>query len=209
MDCGENNDRLERRRELTVAASSLVATSGRLQRVWRGKDHQGPITIVLADDQTLVRGGIRCLVEIEEDFKVVGEAADGGAVVSLVERLKPDMVIVAAAMPGLNGLEITRLVCQQSPAPAVIVLSKYSEEQYVIQALRNGAAGYVVTRAKRAELVRAIRRVVAGHDPLFLAPTAGPAHCRRRHLDAIYSDFRYSASSVFSGSVSLRLKNWS
>lgn len=140
--------------------------------------HRAPalITIVLADDHNLVRGGIRCLVEVEDDFKVVGEAADGLKVVRLVERLKPRMLIVSLAMPGLNGLEITRLVHQQSPATAVIVLSMHSKEQYVIQALRNGASGYVVTCAKPAELVRAIRRVVAGHrylsEPLSRRPMA-------------------------------------
>ena len=98
-----------------------------------------PITIVLADDQHLVRGGIRCLIETEPDFKVVGEVADGLKVVGLVERLEPRLLIVALAMPGLNGIEITRRVRQQSPATAVIVLSMYSGDHYVIQALRSGA----------------------------------------------------------------------
>jgi two-component system response regulator NreC len=122
-----------------------------------------PITIVLADDQNLVRQGIRCLVEKEPDFKVVGQAGDGLKVVDLVARLKPRILIVGLAMPGLNGLEITRQVRHQSPATSVIVLSMYSQDEYVIQALRNGATGYVVTHAKPAELGRAIRKVVAGH----------------------------------------------
>jgi two-component system, NarL family, response regulator NreC len=135
-----------------------------------------PITIVLADSHNLVRHGIRCLVELEEDFKVVGEAADGAEVVNLVRRLKPRVLIVGVAMPQLNGLEITRRVCQESPATAVIVLSMDSKEQYVIQALRNGATGYVVKHARPAELTRAIRRVVAGHrylsEPLSRRPIA-------------------------------------
>jgi two-component system response regulator NreC len=135
-----------------------------------------PITIVLADSHNLVRRGIRCLVELEEDFKIVGEAADGAEVVNLVKRLKPRVLIVGVAMPQLNGLEITRLVCQESPATAVIVLSMDSKEQYVIQALRNGATGYVVKHARPAELTRAIRRVVAGHrylsEPLSKRPIA-------------------------------------
>jgi DNA-binding NarL/FixJ family response regulator len=135
-----------------------------------------PITIVLADDQQLVRGGIRCLLEAKENFKVVGEVADGFKVVGLVERLKPRLLIVALAMPGLNGLEITRQVRQQSPATAVIVLAMYSKDQYVLKALRNGACGYVVTRAEPAELVRAIRKVAAGSrylsEPLSRRPMA-------------------------------------
>jgi two-component system, NarL family, response regulator NreC len=110
-----------------------------------------------------VRGGVRCLVETDKDFKVIGEAEDGLKVVRLVARLKPRMLIVAVGMPGLNGLEITRLVHQQSPATSVIVLSMYSKDQYVIQALRNGASGYVLKCARPAELIRAIRRVAAGH----------------------------------------------
>jgi two-component system, NarL family, response regulator NreC len=113
---------------------------------------------------------------MEEDFKVVGEAANGAEVVSLIKRLRPRLLIVAGAMPRLNGVEITRLVCQQSPAPAVIVLSMQSNEQYVIEALRNGAAGYVMTNAKPAELMRAVRRIVAGHrylsEPLSKRPMA-------------------------------------
>jgi DNA-binding NarL/FixJ family response regulator len=121
-----------------------------------------PITIILADDQQLVRGGIRCLLELEKDFKVVGEVANGVKVLALVERLKPRLLIVALTMPGLNGLEITRRVREQSPATAVIVLSMYSRDQYVIQALRSGAWGFVMKQAKPAELVRAIRKVAAG-----------------------------------------------
>jgi DNA-binding NarL/FixJ family response regulator len=100
------------------------------------------ITIVLADPLDLVRSGIRCLLEEEADFKVEGEVADGLEAVSLVRRLKPRVLIVALTMPGLNCLEITRQVQQHSPATAVVVLSTYSNEQYVVQALNNGASGY-------------------------------------------------------------------
>jgi DNA-binding NarL/FixJ family response regulator len=129
-----------------------------------GSQRRAPplITIVLADDQNVVRRGIRCLLELEKDFKVVGEADDGLRVVDLVRRMKPRVLIVAAAMRGLNGLEVTRRVRQQSATTAVLVLSMYSNDAYVIQALRNGASAYVVKQAKPTELVRAIRSVVAG-----------------------------------------------
>ena len=120
------------------------------------------ITIVLAEAQHLIRRSVRCLIEIEKDFEVVGEAADGIKVVGLVKRLKPHVLIVAVAMPGLNGLEITRRVRQDSPATAVIMLSMYTNARYVIQALRNGASGYVVKQAMPVELRRAIRTVVTG-----------------------------------------------
>jgi two-component system, NarL family, response regulator NreC len=132
------------------------------------------ITIVLADGERLTRSGIRCLLELEDDFSVVGEAEDGLKVPSLVARLKPRILVVAVAMPGLNGLEIARQIRQRSPATAVVILSRYSKEQYVIQALRNGALGYVVKYAKPPELVRAIRRVVAGHRYLSRPFSAHP-----------------------------------
>jgi len=118
--------------------------------------------IVLAEDQHLVRRGVRCLLEGEKDFDVVGEAADGVKVVGLVERLKPDALIVAVAMTGLNGLEITRQVRERTPATAVIVLSMYTNARYVMRALKNGASGYVMKQAMPTELMRAIRTVVAG-----------------------------------------------
>jgi two-component system, NarL family, response regulator NreC len=121
------------------------------------------ITILLADPLDLVRSGIRCLLEEEADFKVEGEVADGLEAVSLVRRLKPRVLIVALTMPGLNCLEITRQVQQHSPATAVVVLSTYSNEQYVVQALNNGASGYVMMYVTPAELMHAIRKVVAGH----------------------------------------------
>ena len=121
------------------------------------------ITIVLADPQDLVREGIRCLLDKEADFKVVGEVADGLKAVRLVQRHKPRVLIVALAMPGLNCLEITRHVQEHSPATAVVVLSTYSNDQYVVQALKNGASGYLMLYVSPAELMHAIRKVVAGH----------------------------------------------
>jgi two-component system response regulator NreC len=138
---------------VTGIAPGRSATGGGTSRL---------ITIVLAEDQNLVRRGVRCLLEVEEDFEVVGEAADGVKVVGLVKRLKPDALIVAISMTGLNGLEITRQVRQGSPATAVIVLSMYADARYVIQALKNGASGYVMKQAMPTELLRAIRAVVTG-----------------------------------------------
>jgi two-component system, NarL family, response regulator NreC len=122
----------------------------------------GAIRIVLADDQNVVREAIKCLLEIERDFEVVGEADDGLAVVPLVERLRPDIVILDVAIPGLFGLEVTRQVRQRLPQTAVIVLSRYVNEWYVTEALRNGAAGYVAQHADARELIRAVRSVAQG-----------------------------------------------
>jgi len=118
--------------------------------------------IVLADDQNVVREAIKCLLELEPDFDVVGEAADGLSVAPLVDRLKPEVLIVDVAMPGLYGIEITRQVRDRSPKTAVIVLSRYVNEWYVTEALRNGASGYVVKQAEAHELTRAVRMVAQG-----------------------------------------------
>lgn len=122
----------------------------------------GAIRIVLADDQKVVREAIKCFLEAEHDFEVVGEVDDGLAVVPLVERLRPHIVIVDIAIPGLFGLEVTRQVRQRSPQTAVVVLSRYVNEWYVTEALRNGAAGYVAQHAEARELIRAVRSVAQG-----------------------------------------------
>jgi DNA-binding NarL/FixJ family response regulator len=122
----------------------------------------GTIRIVLADDQNVVREAIKCLLEAEADLEVVGEVDDGLAVAPLVERLHPHVVILDVAIPGLFGLEVTRQVRERSPQTAVIVLSRYVNEWYVTEALRNGAAGYVAQHAEAGELIRAVRSVVQG-----------------------------------------------
>ena len=130
------------------------------------EDKRGPSTgairIVLADDENVVREAIKCLLEAEGDFEVVGEAADGLAVAPLVERLRPHVVILNVAIPGLFGLEVTRQVRQRSPHTAVVVLSRYVNEWYVTEALRNGAGGFVAQRADAQELISAVRSVIQG-----------------------------------------------
>jgi two-component system, NarL family, response regulator NreC len=128
--------------------------------------------IVLADDQNVVREAIKCLLEVEPDFEVIGETADGLSVVSLVDRLKPDVLIVDVAMPGLYGIEIARQVRERSPKTAVIVISRYVNEWYVTEALRNGASGYVVKQAEASELVHAVRMVTQGRR--FLSSPLSP-----------------------------------
>jgi len=128
----------------------------------KASDSRATTRIVLADDQNVVREAIKCLLELEPDFDVVGEAADGLSVVPLVDRLKPEVLIVDVAMPGLYGIEITRQVRDRSPKTAVIVLSRYVNEWYVTEALRNGASGYVVKQAEAHELTRAVRMVAQG-----------------------------------------------
>ncbi len=126
------------------------------------------VRIILADDHTIVREGLRALLEVEVDFSVVGEAADGLEAVRLVERLGPDVLVVDLTMPGLNGLEVTRQVSRSMARTRVIVLSMHSSEGYVLKALSNGVAGYVLKESCAKDLVRAIREVVAGRR--YLTP---------------------------------------
>jgi DNA-binding NarL/FixJ family response regulator len=119
-------------------------------------------TVVLADDHPLVREGLRALLEAQEDFAVVGQAADGLVTVELVERLRPDILLLDLMMPGLNGLEVARQVAQCSPKTRVVMLSMHANEPYVLVALRNGVAGYLLKDASSDEVVRGMREVAAG-----------------------------------------------
>jgi len=126
------------------------------------------ITIALAEDHRVVRDGVRRLLEAEQDYVVVGEASDGLEVVPLVLRLQPQVLVVDLMMPGLGGLEATAAVTRKAPGTRVVILSMYHEDVFVLEALRNGAAGFVSKDASGVELVRAVREVVAGRH--FLSP---------------------------------------
>lgn len=125
-------------------------------------------TIVLADDHHIVRQGLRALLEAEPDFHVIGEAGDGLEAASLVERLQPDVLVLDLVMPGLSGLETTRNVHQRAPRTRVVILSMHADEAYVLEARRNGAAGYVLKNSSLADLVLAVREVAAGRR--YLGP---------------------------------------
>jgi two-component system, NarL family, response regulator NreC len=120
------------------------------------------ITILLADDHPVVRLGVRTLLQAEADFELVGEADDGLAVVPLVESQQPDVLVLDLMLPNLSGLEITRQVTQRWPRTRIVILSMHANEAYVLEALRNGAAGYVLKGSNARDLVRAVREVAAG-----------------------------------------------
>ena len=123
-----------------------------------------PINILLADDHTLVRAGIRALIEQLPTVKVVGEAKDGREALRLVREHKPDLILMDVAMPGLNGLEATARVSKEFPDVRVIILSMYANEEYVREAINAGAAGYLVKRSAATELERAITAVARGEQ---------------------------------------------
>jgi len=125
-------------------------------------------TIVLADDHNVVRQGLRTLLEGEPGFEVVGEASDGHGAVDLVSSLQPDVLVIDLMMPNLNGLEVVRQVGKKFPTTRSIILSMHSNESYVVQALKYGAAGYVLKESIADELVRAINEVSIGRR--YLSP---------------------------------------
>jgi DNA-binding NarL/FixJ family response regulator len=130
------------------------------------------ISIVLADDHPIVRHGLRALLEAEPDFTIVAEVEDGLKAIEVVERLRPNVLVLDLMMPGLNGLDVTLQTGQRSPNTQVIILSVYATEAYVLQALRNGAAAYVLKKSSPDELVKAIREVIAGRSFLSRALSA-------------------------------------
>src|SRR5947208_1569878 len=120
------------------------------------------IAVLLADDHTVVRQGFRALLETEPDIAVVGEAETGRQAVQLARKLQPDVVLMDIAMPLLNGLEATRQIIRQVPSSKVLVLSSYSDDEYVHQLTEAGAAGYLGKDAVVTDLVKAIREASKG-----------------------------------------------
>jgi DNA-binding NarL/FixJ family response regulator len=133
-----------------------------------------PRSVLLADDHTLVRAGMRALVEGFDGFSVVAEAADGREAVTLARQLNPDLALIDIGMPGLNGLDAAALIAKESPQTRVVILSMHTAENYVLEAMRAGAVAYVVKDAAVDELERALRAVLRGER--WLSPTVS------RHL---------------------------
>lgn len=127
------------------------------------------IRIVVADDHTIVREGVRLLLDAQADMEVVGEAADGQQALTQVRKLKPDVALIDISMPVLNGLEATRAIKSEYPQVHVIVLTMYESDEYFFQVLDAGASGYVLKKAASADLAAAIRAVNAGD--VFLYPS--------------------------------------
>lgn len=133
----------------------------------------GKIRVLLAEDHTIVRKGLRALLDDETDIEVVGEAEDGRETVRQVERVCPDVVLMDITMPLLNGVEATRQIKSQHPEVQVLGLTRHENEEYIYQLLRAGASGYVVKQAAPAELVEAIRAVFEGDT--YLSPSINPS----------------------------------
>jgi DNA-binding NarL/FixJ family response regulator len=123
-----------------------------------------PIRILLADDHTIVRDGLRALLERQADMSVVAEAADGRECVQLAERHLPDVVMMDVAMPEMNGIEAARRILSANPKTSVLMLSMHRDESYVLRALKAGARGYLLKDSPRDDVLAAIRTVAAGRS---------------------------------------------
>jgi two-component system response regulator NreC len=131
------------------------------------------IKILLADDHTIVRQGLKLILAAHTDLQVVGEAANGNEAVALAQKLKPDIVLMDVAMPELNGIEATRKMVQENPRLRVLVLSMHKEAVYVREILRAGARGYILKDAIDTELLNAVRSVARGDG--YVSPAVSGA----------------------------------
>jgi DNA-binding NarL/FixJ family response regulator len=124
------------------------------------------IRVLLVDDQALVRDGFRMILELDDEIEVVGEAEDGKAALAAVAKLRPDLVLMDIRMPGLDGLETTRRLMLQPDPPKVLVLTTYDADEYVYDAMKAGASGFLLKDVRKGQLVRAVRTVAAGDSLL-------------------------------------------
>jgi two-component system, NarL family, response regulator NreC len=127
------------------------------------------IRVLIADDHTIVRSGVRLLLEAEPDIRVVGEAIDGQEALAMAETAQPDVVLMDIAMPGMDGMEATRRIKARWPQVQVLVLTMHRSDEYFFEMLKAGASGYILKGAETSDLIHAVR--VVGRGEVFLYPT--------------------------------------
>ncbi len=130
---------------------------------------RGLVSVLIVDDQQLMLDGLRTLLELEPDVDVVEAVGDGEAAVDAYGRLQPDVVLMDVRMPGMDGVEATRRICDRWPGARVIILTTFDDDEYVFEGIRAGASGYLLKAIKGAELAQAIRTVAAGGS--FMEPS--------------------------------------
>ena len=130
--------------------------------------------VIICDDQAIIRDGLEMLLKLEKDIEVLGQVQDGAEAVEMVQKVQPDLVLMDLKMPGLNGIEATRQIRTHYPQVKVLVLTTYDDEEWVFDAIRAGASGYLLKDTPREEVIKAIRGTVAGKsfiDPMVSHPT--------------------------------------
>jgi len=126
------------------------------------------IKVIVCDDQAIIRDGLEMLLKLEKDIEVVGQAQDGAEAVAMVEKAQPDLVLMDLKMPGLNGIEATRQIRANYPQVKVLVLTTYDDDEWVFDAIRAGASGYLLKDTPREEVIKAVRGTAAGKS--FIDP---------------------------------------
>lgn len=119
-------------------------------------------TVLLADDHTVVRQGLRALLEAETEFDIIGEAGSGLEALRMTDELKPDVLVLDIMMDDINGIEVTRQICVKSSKTSVVILSMYGDKKHVLEAMQAGAKSYIMKKSADTELVKAIREVILG-----------------------------------------------
>jgi NarL family two-component system response regulator LiaR len=130
------------------------------------EEAQGTIRLLICDDQAIVCEGLRAILEVAGDIEVVGVANNGTDAVELARTTRPDLVLMDLKMPRMNGIQATRAICEQFPDVRVLVLTTYDEDAWVIDAVRAGAAGYVLKDTPQEDLLKAIRETMQGWSPI-------------------------------------------
>jgi DNA-binding NarL/FixJ family response regulator len=146
---------------------------------------QREITCLIVDDHEVVREGLRLSLSRSPHIRVVGEASDGATAVALVDRRKPDVVIMDVRMPGMDGLEATKLISEQTPDSAVLIFTAYSERSLLSRGLESGAKGYILKEAPHETLLRAIEKVAGGET--YVDPALMPAFFTKDREDMLTS----------------------
>ena len=159
-----------------------------------------PLRVLIADDHTLVRESLVAVLEADGRFRVVGQAANGLDALALAAQLDPDVAIIDLSMPNLGGLEVVRRLRTDAPRTRVLVLTMHEEQEYLLQAVRVGAAGYLLKDSPTAELIAAVANVGAGRghfSPASAAVLAGQLHAPARSIDDPYRDLTAREREVF------------
>jgi DNA-binding NarL/FixJ family response regulator len=130
------------------------------------RNEMGQARLLIADDQLLIRLGMRAIIESEPGLELVGEAEDGQQAVELCRELKPNLVLMDVQMPRMDGLEATTTIKEENPAISVLVVTAHEDTDYLLKAIKAGAAGYVLKDAPRNRLLNTIHRVLEGESPL-------------------------------------------
>lgn len=155
---------------MNTDSTNLIQSTAEREEHGPTPDSAECIRVLLADDHTILRAGLRMMLSVQPDIEIVGEASDGRQAITEAQRLQPDVILMDITMPELNGIEATRQVKKLLPETRVLVLTMHENEEYLFQVLRAGASGYILKEAADTELISAIRSVHAGR--FYLSPPA-------------------------------------